>query len=205
MDAHAAAAHGHGEDDAVESFERARMGMWLFLASEIMMFGAFIAVYLVLRLSLPAPLPGEEGLLEWSKKQLSVGIALFNTFVLILSSFTVVRAVHAIRNGNRGRCEDFMVLTAALGTLFLVVKGIEYAGKFSHNIGPSTNIFYGAYFLMTGFHGFHVLVGVIALVACAFFVKKFDSSHYAPVENIALYWHFVDVVWIFLFPIVYLL
>ncbi len=203
MDAHAVAARG--EDDHVQAFERARMGMWLFLASEIMMFGAFIAVYLVLRLSLPHVNPGEEGVLEWSKAQLSVKIALFNTFVLILSSFTVVRGVHAIRNGNRGRCEDMLVLTALLGTVFLVVKGIEYAGKFSHGIGPSTNIFYSAYFLMTGFHGLHVLLGVVALLACAFFVKKFDANHYAYVENIALYWHFVDVVWIFLFPIVYLL
>jgi cytochrome c oxidase subunit 3 len=200
MDAHAAAAHGHGEGDHAEAFERARMGMWLFLASEIMMFGAFFAVYIVLRMSAPT-----RALIEASQAQLDWKLACFNTAVLILSSFTVVRAVHAIRNGNRGRCEDFMMLTAALGAVFLVVKAFEYGAKFEHHIGPSTNIFFSAYFLMTGFHGVHVLFGVIALFACAFFVKHFDAQRYAHVENIALYWHFVDVVWIFLFPLVYLL
>jgi len=202
MDAHAAAvAHGHGGgDENAQSFERARMGMWLFLASEIMMFGAFFAVYIVLRMSAP-----NRDLIEASQAQLNWKLACFNTAVLILSSFTVVQAVRAIRNGNRGRCEDMMMLTAVLGCVFLVVKGFEYGAKFDHHIGPSTNIFYSAYFLMTGFHGVHVLFGVIALFVCAFFVKQFDAQRYAHVENIALYWHFVDVVWIFLFPLVYLL
>ena len=197
---HAAAAHGHGAENHVENFERARLGMWLFLASEIMMFGAFIAAYVVLWSSDPG---GDAT--AFDKSALSWKIACFNTAVLILSSFTMVKSVHAISKGNRGKCEDYMIATAALGTLFLIVKGIEYAGKFSHNIGPDTNVFYGCYFLMTGFHGIHVLVGVILLVWCAFYIKRFDQHHYAPVENLALYWHFVDLVWIFLFPIVYLL
>lgn len=190
---------GHGADPAAQAFERARMGMWLFLASEIMMFGAFIAAYTVLRMSLP------KEVVDYSKAQLSWVIAFINTGVLILSSYTMVRAVHAIRNGNRGRCEDFCVATAALGLLFLVIKAFEYGGKFSHGIGPSHNLFFSCYFLMTGFHGLHVLIGVIALLAVAFFVKYMDSHRYAHVENLALYWHFVDLVWIFLFPIVYLL
>ena len=196
---HAETGHGHEAEDHVAAFEKARLGMWMFLASEIMMFGAFIAVYIVLRMG-----PGEKA---WPalKEALSWKVAGFNTLVLILSSYTMVRAVHAISKNKRGHCEDMMILTAALGALFLVVKGFEYAAKFAAGHGPDTNVMYGSYFLMTGFHGIHVLVGVILLIWCAFYVKKFDSNHYAYVENLALYWHFVDLVWIFLFPIVYLL
>jgi cytochrome c oxidase subunit 3 len=196
---HAEAAHGHGAEDHVAAFERARLGMWMFLASEIMMFGAFIAVYVVLRMG-----PGAAAL-HALKDALSWKIAAFNTLVLIVSSYTMVRGVNAISKGNRAHCEDMLVLTAALGALFLVVKGFEYAAKFEHGYGPDTNVMFGCYFLMTGFHGIHVLVGVILLVWCAFYVKKFDEHHYSHVENLALYWHFVDLVWIFLFPIVYLL
>ncbi len=202
---HAAEAHGHGAEDHVAEFERARLAMWLFLASEIMMFGAFIAAYVVLWMSAPTPEEGKPETMAFSKHHLSWKIACFNTGVLILSSYTMVRAVHAISKNNRRHCEDMMVATAALGALFLGVKSYEYSLKFADNIGPDTNVFYGCYFLMTGFHGVHVLVGVILLLWCAFYVKRFDSKHYAPVENLALYWHFVDLVWIFLFPIVYLL
>ena len=194
-----AQAHGHGAEDHAVAFERARMGMWLFIGSEIMMFGAFIAVYIVLRMG-----PGANAL-KFFQDQLSWKIAAFNTAVLILSSYTMVRGVNAISKGRRGHCEDMLIATAALGALFLVVKGFEYAAKFEHGYGPQTSVMFGCYFLMTGFHGIHVLVGVILLVWCAFYVKKFDEHHYAHVENLALYWHFVDLVWIFLFPIVYLL
>jgi len=194
-----AAGHAHAPDDHVASFERARMGMWFFLASEIMMFGAFIAVYIVLRMG-----PGANAM-KFLQDQLSWKIAGFNTLVLILSSYTMVRGVHAISQGKRGKCEDMLIATAALGTLFLIVKGFEYAAKFEHGYGPDTNVMFGCYFLMTGFHGVHVLVGVILLIWCSFYVKKFDANHFAHVENLALYWHFVDLVWIFLFPIVYLL
>ena len=201
---HAAEAHAPGGEAQVAAFERARMAMWLFLASEIMMFGAFIAAYVVLWMSAPDQVhDGPET--AFSKHHLSWKIACFNTAVLILSSFTMVKAVQAISKNNRAKCEDFMIATAALGALFLGVKGYEYSLKFADGIGPDTNVFYGCYFLMTGFHGIHVLIGVILLIWCAFYVKRMDQHHYAVVENLALYWHFVDLVWIFLFPIVYLL
>ena len=174
--------------------------MWLFLASEIMMFGAFIAAYVVLWMSAP----GGTGT-AFDKHHLSPIIALVNTCVLILSSFTMVKSVQAISQNKRSKCEDYMVATAALGTLFLGIKMYEYSLKFADGIGPDTNVFYGCYFLMTGFHGVHVLVGIILLLWCAFYVKRMDHHHYDVVENLALYWHFVDLVWIFLFPIVYLL
>jgi heme/copper-type cytochrome/quinol oxidase subunit 3 len=200
MDHAAAAAHGHGEEDHVARFERSRMAMWLFLSSEIMMFGAFIAAYVVLWMSSPSG-PGT----AFDKHHLSWKIACFNTAVLIISSFTMVKSVEAISKGLRGKCEDYMIATAALGTLFLGVKMYEYSLKFADGIGPDTNVFYGCYFLMTGFHGIHVLIGIILLIWCAFYVKRMDAHHYDVVENLALYWHFVDLVWIFLFPIVYLL
>ena len=193
---HAAAAHG--SDDHVEKFERARFGMWLFLASEIMFFAGFIGAYVVLRMANP-----QMGVL--GQAELNWKLAAFNTLVLIVSSLTMVMAVHAISKGNRGKCEDMVFITAALGLLFLVVKGFEYSVKFEHGITPSSSTFWSSYFLMTGFHGLHVFGGIVALVFLLFHIKHYGPERYAKVENIALYWHFVDLVWIFLFPIVYLL
>jgi cytochrome c oxidase subunit 3 len=187
-------------DDAAhaDAFERARFGMWLFLASEIMFFAGFIGAYIVLRMANPH-------LAIEAQKELAWPLAAFNTAVLIVSSLTMVMAVNAISKGNRGKCEDMIFITAALGIVFLVVKGFEYAAKFDHGITPNSSSFWSAYFLMTGFHGLHVLGGIVALVFLMFYVKSYGPHRYAKVENVALYWHFVDLVWIFLFPIVYLL
>jgi cytochrome c oxidase subunit 3 len=195
---HAAAADSHGGAGHTEAFERARFGMWLFLASEIMFFAGFIGAYVVLRMANPEMAVLGQAELSWK-------LAGFNTIVLIVSSLTMVLAVNAISKGNRGKCEDMILVTAALGTLFLVVKGFEYAAKFDHGIYPASSTFWSAYFLMTGFHGLHVLGGIVAMIFLVFSVKFYGPERYAKVENIALYWHFVDLVWIFLFPIVYLL
>ena len=192
------ATESHGSAEHVEKFERARFGMWLFLASEIMFFSGFIGAYIVLRMANPH-------LADLGQQVLSWQLAGVNTAVLIVSSLTMVLAVNAISKGNRGRCEDMIMLTAVLGTVFLVIKGFEYAAKFEHGIGPNTSTFWSAYFLMTGFHGLHVLGGIIALVFLLFYTKNYGPDRYTKVENVALYWHFVDLVWIFLFPIVYLL
>ncbi len=193
-----AEAHAAGGHD--EAFERARMGMWLFLGSEIMMFGAFIAVYIVLRMAAP------ESVITGSKKELSVLVACINTAVLILSSYTMVRAVHAIAHDDRAKCRAMLWATAILGAVFLAIKILfEYRVKLAHGTTPNTNVFFGCYYLLTGFHGFHVLVGVLVLGWLTFFLDKFGSQRYAYIENTGLYWHFVDLVWIFLFPIVYLL
>src|SRR5688572_18303178 len=117
-DAHAAAAPAAGEEHLAH-FERSKMGMWLFLASEIMMFGAFIAVYIVLRMVMP------QDVIDWCKQQLSWKVAGFNTIVLILSSYTIVRGVNAVSKGNKAHCEDMMILTAFLGLVFLGVKSLE--------------------------------------------------------------------------------
>jgi len=194
------AAGAHGSEDHVVAFERARFGMWLFLASEIMFFAGFIGAYVVLRMANPQLAEAGQHVLSWP-------LAAINTAVLIVSSLTMVLAVHHISKGNRGKCEDMIMLTAVLGTIFLVIKGFEYAAKFGHSppITPMTSSFWSSYFLMTGFHGLHVLGGIIALIFLLFYVKNYGPTRYAKVENVALYWHFVDLVWIFLFPIVYLL
>ena len=194
------AAGAHGANDHVESFERARFGMWLFLASEIMFFAGFIGAYVVLRMANPQLAVAGQSVLSWQ-------LAAVNTAVLIVSSLTMVLAVHYISKGNRGRCEDMVMLTAVLGTVFLVIKGFEYAAKLGHTppITPNTSTFWSSYYLMTGFHGLHVLGGIVALVFLLFYIKNYGPERYAKVENVALYWHFVDLVWIFLFPIVYLL
>jgi len=192
------AAESHGDAEHVEKFERARFGMWLFLASEIMFFAGFIGSYVVLRMANPHLATAGQEVLSWP-------LAAVNTAVLIISSLTMVLAVNAISKGNRGKCEDMIFWTAVLGSVFLVIKGFEYAAKFDHQIYPSTSTFWSSYFLMTGFHGLHVLGGIVALVFLLFYVKNYGPDRYAKVENVALYWHFVDLVWIFLFPIVYLL
>ncbi|HTF57283.1 MAG TPA: cytochrome c oxidase subunit 3 [Planctomycetota bacterium] len=194
------AAGAHGSEDHVVAFERARFGMWLFLASEIMFFAGFIGAYVVLRMANPQLAEAGQHVLSWP-------LAAVNTAVLIISSLTMVLAVHHISKGNRGKCEDMIFLTALLGTIFLVIKGFEYAAKFGHTppITPKTSTFWSSYFLMTGFHGLHVLGGIVALVFLLFYVKNYGPTRYTKVENVALYWHFVDLVWIFLFPIVYLL
>ena len=194
-------AHAHGPEDHVAAFERARMGMWLFIGSEIMMFGAFIAAYVVLWTSAP----GGEGT-AFDKHHLSWKIACFNTAVLILSSFTMVKSVHAISKGNRSKCEDYMIATAALGALFLCVKGYEYSLKFADNIGPDTNVFYGCYFLMTGFHGLHVIGGIAFMAAiCAVISGRTRVPVERTVEVCAYYWHFVDVVWVAMFTTIYVI
>jgi cytochrome c oxidase subunit 3 len=200
---HAAAIHAgaHGGDDNASSFERARLGMWFFLASEIMMFGAFIAVYVVLRMANPIAFKP-----DYIHQFLSWKVGLFNTAVLIVSSFTMVMAVHAIRRNNRGRCAALVAATAALGIVFLVVKIVlEYMHDFHLGIGPNTSVFWSCYFFLTGFHGLHVLIGVIYLFGLIPFMKKFSAERHAHVELGGLYWHLVDVIWIFIFPLLYLI
>ena len=173
-----------------------KLGVWLFLASEIMSFTGLFAAYLVLRLSNPA-WPGSDG-------HLSVGVGTFNTFLLICSSMTIVMSHAAAQEGCQGPAKAWLLATIVLGLAFLGIKGTEYAAKFHHEIFPKTNIFWSCYFTLTGLHGLHVLGGVITNLWVLSF-KKFDRSNTHYLELAGLYWHFVDIVWIFLFPLLYLL
>ena len=180
----------------------AKLGIWLFLASEIMLFGALFATYIVLRL----------GALEWPRGAglLSIPIGAFNTVVLITSSVTMVFAWVSLTERDMRKYKVYMGLTILLAILFFIVKlFLEYIPKFHHHLYPKESTFLAIYFTLTGLHALHVLGGV---VVNAYFwgpgAKMWQSEPERftnRIEIAGLYWHFVDLVWIFLFPVLYLL
>ena len=178
-----------------------KLGIWLFLASEVMLFGSLFSAYVLLRTGAPS----------WPDQAdtLNVPLAALNTVILISSSVTMVLAWAAAAGGKLSRYRLFMGLTLLGGALFLVVKTVEYGEKFSHDLYPSTNNFLALYFTLTGLHAIHVIAG---MVVNAFLlgpgVRMWAKDHLRftnRVEIAGIYWHFVDVVWIFLFPVLYLL
>lgn len=176
-----------------------KLGMWLFLASEVMFFTGLIAAYVVLRMGNLA-WPGPEG-------HLSVPIGTLNTLVLITSSVTMVLALAALQHEDQQGAWVFLLVTILLGSSFLGIKAYEYGTKFSHHITPSTNIFWSCYFTLTGFHALHVLGGVIAnlWLWLRILQRRLTAGSAYKLELVGLYWHFVDIVWIFLFPLLYLI
>lgn len=178
-----------------------KLGIWLFLASEVMLFGSFFSSYALLRSGAPA----------WPDQSavLSVPLATLNTIILISSSVTMVLSWVGIKTGRVDRFQRYMGLTLALGAAFLVVKAFEYGDKFSHGLVPATDNFLGLYFTMTGVHALHVLVGMVVNAYLLWPGVRMFGTEPARftnrVEVAGIYWHFVDVVWIFLFPVLYLL
>ena len=175
-----------------------KLGMWVFLASEVMFFTGLIGAYIVLRMSNPA-WPGSDG-------HLNVWIGTCNTLILICSSTTIVLALAASQRGQTPALRRWLLVTVALGALFLCIKGYEYSAKFSHEIFPSTNVFWSCYFALTGFHALHVLGGIIFNLVVLSYTRRADlwADRGHRLELAGLYWHFVDIVWIFLFPMLYL-
>lgn len=209
MDAHAHAADHHEIEIPFTVHSRpdtgvynGKLGIWLFLASEVMLFGALFSTLILLRTSAPVwPHGWEAGL--------NVPLATLNTFVLIGSSVTVILAWANLRLGELKKAKIFLLLTLLCGFGFMIIKTIEYTTKFSHHLYPSTNNFFATYFVMTGLHGLHVVGGMVVfayllLTADKWYAEKRDQFTNR-VEVTGLYWHFVDLVWIFLFPILYLL
>jgi len=180
-----------------------KMGIWLFLSSEVMLFGALFSTLILLYIGSP------EGVWHNSVSHLNVPIATFNTLVLITSSVTIVMAWASLKMHNLGRYKIFMAVTILLSLLFLGVKAFEYKEKFSHGYFPKTNTFYAIYFTMTGLHALHIIGGVI--VNLYLLLPGAKMWHTEPerftnrIECSGLYWHFVDLVWIFLFPVLYLM
>jgi cytochrome c oxidase subunit III len=178
-----------------------KLGIWLFLASEVMLFGSLFSSYVLLR----------SGAATWpvQSEVLSVPLATLNTVVLISSSITMVLAWAALKNNSLARYRLFMGLTLLCGAIFLGVKGIEYGDKFSHGLYPATNNFLGLYFTLTGLHAIHVIAGMV--VNAYLWIPGTRMWHAEPerftnrIEVAGIYWHFVDLVWIFLFPVLYLL
>lgn len=196
---------------AEQQAETATFGMWVFLATEILFFGGMLLAYTWLRTTYP------EGVAE-AGRHTKIVIGSVNTLVLLTSSLTMAWAVHAAEHGRRRMLTRLLAVTALLGLLFLGLKGYEYHKEWTEHLVPGLNfhedsahaqtieLFYFLYFLLTGIHGIHVTIGIglIAVMAVRARRGAFSSRYYTPVEVTGLYWHFVDIVWIFLYPLIYL-
>ena len=176
-----------------------KLGIWLFLGSEVMLFGALFSSYIILRNGAP----------EWPHGELNVWLGMTNTFILIASSVTMVMAWASLKLNNWRRHRLFLILTFVLAAVFLVNKYFEYSSHFARGEGPWHSTFLAIYYTLTGLHGLHILGGMIVM---SYFIGpgakmwKTSPEQFANrIEYTGLYWHFVDLVWIFLFPVLYLL
>ncbi len=181
-----------------------RLGIWIFIASEVMLFGGLFSAYVFLRIAAP------EGDFDYWGSKLSVPMATFNTVMLITSSVTMIMSWASLRMKQFDKYKMYLGLTILCALGFLVVKYMEYTSKFHHGIFPSSSTFMGIYFTLTGLHVLHILGGLFVLI---YFWSPVGKRMYDEnpdllanrIEVTGLYWHFVDLVWIFLFPILYLL
>ena len=211
--------HGHPHHPALQHHfetmeqqqEAATLGMWVFLVTEVMFFGGLLMAYLLYRVWYPE---------AWSEGSLELDIMLggINTVVLIASSLTMALAVRSAQTGAQRPTFYWLLITMALGLTFLVIKFFEYKHKYELNHIPGPNfvfegphadqvqIFLSLYFSLTGLHALHMIVGFVLLsvIATMAWRRRFTPEWYTPVELSGLYWHFVDIVWIFLFPLLYL-
>ena len=187
-----------------------KLGMWLFICTEVLLFGGLFLLYSAYRYHHPQEF--HEASLELNRF-----FGTLNTSVLITSSLSVVLAVHALGENRKARTLALLAVTLALGAAFLVIKGFEWGEKFAHGLYPNSPVllaqakgkvlYFGLYFMMTGLHALHVLVGMGLLSAFLALVARGRISAERPIllENAGLYWHLVDVIWIFLFPLFYLI
>jgi cytochrome c oxidase subunit 3 len=224
-------AHGHSMvahqfDDLAQQHEASTLGMWAFLATEIMFFGGALTGYAVYRHTYYDAFAAASRLENWR-------VGGFNTGVLLCSSLSIALAVHAAQMGNRKWIVNWLLLTVLFGSIFIAVKGYEYHHLFQENLVPgaqfdaprfekgeplphhfnneslrrNAQIFYAFYFCLTGVHALHMVIGigVILYVALLAHRGRFNAAYHNPVEMTGLYWHFVDIVWIFLYPLLYLI
>jgi cytochrome c oxidase subunit 3 len=197
MSSHAIA-HEHVEPASATGIPHDKVGMWVFLCSEIMFFTGLIGSYIVLRFASPVwPHPGNT---------LNIWLTALNTFILICSSVTMVQALASVRDGDIRKLKLFLSLTLLFGAIFLSIQAYEYRHLLHKGFNPHASLFGSVFYTTTGFHGFHVFCGVIcmAFVTGKAFLGKYTPAHHQGVETIGLYWHFVDLVWIILFTIIYL-
>jgi cytochrome c oxidase subunit 3 len=186
--------------------------MWLFLVTEIMFFGGMFTAYIVYRTTHP-------GAFVAASHELDITMGAINTAVLICSSLTMVLAVSAAQLGQRKGLVGYLIATIVLGSVFLGIKAVEYHEKFvNHHVpgasfhfeGPDpggAQLFFSLYFAMTGLHALHMIIGIVLLAILAVRARRgvFGPDYFTPIDMTGLYWHFVDIVWIFLFPLLYLL
>jgi len=200
-----------GEDSHHLSLQTQSMGMWVFLISEIMFFGAVFAAYIIYRFAYPQ-------VFEEASGHLHLLIGSLNTGILLTSSLCMALAVNAASRGANRPLVFLLIATILLGVIFLGLKFYEYSLEFADHLFPRgtfiypgsdparAKIFFSLYFTLTGMHAVHMLIGILMIFWLTFLAwrKKFSPDHYAPVDMIGLYWHFVDIVWIFIFPLMYL-
>jgi cytochrome c oxidase subunit III len=221
--------HGHGGDHGghddphhqhhfttmEQQFDTAKIGMWLFLATEVLLFGGLFVGFGMMQARYPREfVEAHEHLTRWQ--------GALNTVVLLVSSFTMVLAVDAAKKNKKDRTVFFLALTILCACIFLVVKYFEYAHKFEEGWLPGRfysatgdaipgshgyATFFAFYFMMTGLHGFHILAGIVVLTWILMRARRgeFSSAYYTPVDLVGLYWHIVDLIWIYLFPLYYLI
>jgi cytochrome c oxidase subunit 3 len=201
----------HQFDDYEQQQEASTLGMWLFLATEILFFGGMFLGYAVYRALYPE---------VWgaASRHLDIVFGTTNTAVLLCSSLTMAMAVHEAQRGNRRLLVLFLVITMILGAVFLGIKFYEYYQKYQEHLIPGAGfvwegpdnthavLFFLFYFVMTGMHALHMIIGIGLMSVLVFLTRrgKFNAVYYSPIELGGLYWHFVDIVWVFLFPLLYL-
>ena len=202
----------HHFDSLEQQRESSTLGMWFFLVQEVMFFGGLFMTYLLYRWRYPMDFAA-------GSHELDVRLGTLNTLVLIGSSLTMAMAVHSAQLSRRKHLIRYLIGTGVLGFTFLVIKYFEYSAKWHHHLIPGphfhypgasgghTEMFFSLYFAMTGMHALHMIVGIglLAWILTGAVKGKYDASYYNPVENFGLYWHFVDIIWIFLFPLLYLI
>ncbi len=188
----------------------ARLGMWLFLFTELILFGGMFIVYSVYRFT-------HQEEFHLAAQELNTIIGTFNTIILLTSSLTMVVSIVAIQKQKRNLSLLFQMLTIFLALFFMVNKYFEWTAKFDHGIYPGSDtllnensghiLFFGLYYMMTGLHGLHVIIGVVMISFMMRFTFKgiVTYDNYVKLENTGLYWHLVDIIWIFLFPLFYLI
>lgn len=201
----------HQFDDYEQQKEASTIGMWLFLATEILFFGGLFLGYTVYRGMYPVAY-GE------ASRHLDIVLGTINTAVLLCSSLTMAMAIHEVQVGNRRLVILFLIITMILGATFLGIKFYEYYQKYVEHLIPGAgfvwegrdsthaSLFFIFYFVMTGMHAVHMIIGlgVMTVMVVLSARGKFNSIYYSPLELSGLYWHFVDIVWVFLFPLLYL-
>lgn len=206
----------HHFDDMEQQFDSATLGMWVFLLTEIMFFGGMFGAYTVYRSMYPEAFAS-------TSQHMNPLFGAMNTAVLIVSSLTMALGVRAARMGQQKALQMFLIFTMIFGIAFLVIKGFEYhehwvdmkvpliSGHWNYDEAPQfarqAQILFCFYFFMTGFHALHMVVGVGLMTTILMMARRgvFSKAYFTPVEISGLYWHFVDIVWIFLFPLLYLI
>lgn len=198
--------------DLTQQRESSELGMWVFLMTELLLFGALFTAYAVYRFSYPQ-------VFAEASRDLEAGIGAINTAVLIGSSLGMALAVFGAQTNGRKRLLGGLAVAIVLGTVFMVLKGVEYYHHYQHQEFPGLSfnytkphpheaqVFFFLYFAMTGVHAIHLTIGIIlvTVILIQAYRDKYSEVYYTPVELSGLYWHFVDVVWIFLFPLLYLI